>query len=373
MTVTDRLRGALWGMFVGDALAMPVHWYYNVAALQRDFGTIRDYQAPKDFHPSSIMALASTGRAGRGDQHGEVVGRVILKDKKPYWGRPNTHYHQGMRPGDNTLNLHCVRVLIRAMNASGHYDPADFLRDYIAFMTAPDSHNDTYAESYHRDFFAHYARGLPPERCAGAEGHDTASIGGLVALPPVIFALIGTGDRAAVDTALLTQLRLTHRSQQLERYALALGELLMGLIQESASPAESRIAATAERLGFPATEVIERIRRNQQSDLDVIGRLLSPACYIDQSFPSVLYLAARYANDFEAALIANTNVGGDNCHRGAVLGAILGAALGFQAIPERWIHGLQARRDLENEIDAFIARFAEPTRTAAAVAVNRLV
>ena len=38
----ERLRGALWGMFVGDALAMPVHWYYVVAALQRDFGTLRD-------------------------------------------------------------------------------------------------------------------------------------------------------------------------------------------------------------------------------------------------------------------------------------------------------------------------------------------
>ena len=37
-------------------------------------------------------------------------------------------------------------------------------------------------------------------------------------------------------------------------------------------------------------------------------------------------IAARAADDFEAALIANTNVGGDNCHRGAVLGAILGAA-----------------------------------------------
>ena len=80
----------------------------------------------------------------------------------------------------------------------------------------------------------------------------------------------------------------------------------------------------------------------------------------------------------EATLNRSSNVGGNNCHRGAVLGAILGAALGIQAIPERWIHGLQARRDLENEIDTFIARFAEPNRTepnrtAAAVAVNRLV
>jgi ADP-ribosyl-[dinitrogen reductase] hydrolase len=104
--------------------------------------------------------------------------------------------------------------------------------------------------------------------------------------------------------------------------------------------------------------VIEQIRRNPQSDLNVIGRLLSPACYIDQSLPAVLYLAARYADDFEAALIANANAGGDNCHRGAVLGAILGAALGFRAIPDRWIHGLQARAELEEEIETFIARFA---------------
>ena len=263
-----------------------------------------------------------------------------------------------MRPGDNTLNLRCVRVLIRSLNAAGRYDPAAFLHDYIAFMTAPDSHNDTYAESYHRDFFANYARGLPPERCAGAEGHDTASIGGLVSLPPVIFATVAKGDRAAVDTALLTQLRLTHRSSKLERYALAFGEWLVGLLQEAAVPVEPLACATAERLGFPAATVIERIRRNRLFDLDVIGRLLSPACYIDQSLPAVLYLAARYADDFEAALIANTNAGGDNGHRGAVLGAILGAALGFPAIPERWIRGLRARAELEEEIETFIARFA---------------
>jgi hypothetical protein len=90
LTLADRVRGALWGLFVGDALGMPVHWYYDVAALHRDFGTLRDYQAPKDFHPNSIMALASTSRAGRGSQEGEVVGGVILKGKKQYWGRPNT-------------------------------------------------------------------------------------------------------------------------------------------------------------------------------------------------------------------------------------------------------------------------------------------
>ena len=101
--------------------------------------------------------------------------------------------------------------------------------------------------------------------------------------------------------------------------------------------------------------MVERINRDGLSDLDVIGGLLSPACYIEHSFPAVLYLAARYADDFEAALVANTNVGGDNCHRGALLGAILGAALGYQAIPERWIQGLRSRVELEEEIESFLA------------------
>ena len=369
LTVRDRLRGALWGLFVGDALAMPAHWYYDVAALRRDYGLIRDYQAPHEHHPNSIMSLASTGRAGRGSQEGEVVGGLILKGKKGYWGRPHTHYHRGMRRGENTLNLLCVRVLLRRLTVAGGCDPVGFLRDYIDFMTSPDSHNDTYAESYHRDFFANHARGLPPERCAGAEGHDTASIGGLVSLPPVIFAVWAQQGRAqardqgspqghgAVNEALLTQLRLTHRSPTLERYALALGDLLVALLEDPEARVDSLARDLARRLGFDAGKALAKVQREGLSDLAVIGGMLSPACYIDQSFPAVLYLATRYASDFEEALVANTNVGGDNCHRGAILGAILGTALGFAAIPPRWTLGLQAHADLETEIEGFLDRF----------------
>jgi hypothetical protein len=33
-------------------------------------------------------------------------------------------------------------------------------------MTTPGTHNDTYAESFHRDFFKNWAAGVPPEKCA---------------------------------------------------------------------------------------------------------------------------------------------------------------------------------------------------------------
>ena len=67
---------------------------------------------------------------------------------------------------------------------SGVYSAAAWLQAYVHFMTTPGSHNDTYAESYHRDFFANYASGVPPEECSkGTEGHNTAQIGGFVVRP----------------------------------------------------------------------------------------------------------------------------------------------------------------------------------------------
>ena len=51
----SRKNGAILGMFVGDALAMPVHWYYNRQALERDYGRVRSYIAPKNPHPDSIL------------------------------------------------------------------------------------------------------------------------------------------------------------------------------------------------------------------------------------------------------------------------------------------------------------------------------
>lgn len=56
---------------------------------------------------------------------------------------------------------------------------------------------------------------------------------------------------------------------------------------------------------------------------------------------AVLYLALEYYNAPEAGLIVNTNLGGENAYRGAALGALLGAANGLAAFPDRWVSGLR--------------------------------
>jgi ADP-ribosylglycohydrolase len=76
----------------------------------------------------------------------------------------------------------------------------------------------------------------------------------------------------------------------------------------------------------------------KEPDQVVIGQHLSPACYIPDAFPAALYLAWKYADDFSAGICANAQAGGDSCHRGAVVGALLGLA---NSVPEGWVKGLR--------------------------------
>lgn len=44
----ERKTAALFGMFVADAVAMPVHWMYNLSQLKHDYGRINGFVKPKD-------------------------------------------------------------------------------------------------------------------------------------------------------------------------------------------------------------------------------------------------------------------------------------------------------------------------------------
>ncbi len=359
-TGLKRATAALRSLFVADALAMPVHWYYNPQDIEKAFpGGITKLEDAPGYHPSSIMALHSTSQGGRGSQekHGarlEIVGEVILKGKRPYWGQRNQHYHQRMKAGENTLNAHCARVVMRAMIAAGgRYDKDKFLDDYILFMTAdPPQHPDTYAESYHRGFFANLQSGKPKDRC-GAITHDTPSIGGLVSIAPIAIAERIRGTPLSEVQALCRQhLFLTHPDEGLAVVCAGYVELLDSLLfrEDNDSPHAlfAHAAQTTLGLDLPA------LTAKALSDRDVVGGRFSTACYISGSWPSVLYLADKYLKNPKQALLSNTNLGGDNVHRGAVLGCLLGLANGCTV--DEFFNQLVDRKAIDAEIRALFQK-----------------
>jgi len=311
---------------------MPVHWYYDRAALHRDYGVVRDYLAPRNPHPDSIIWRSEyTPLNERGD---------ILHEQAQYWGQRGIHYHQFLRAGENTLNLQLARVLLDSLSALGRYDGEDYLQRYLEFMLTPGRHRDTYVEECHRKFFTAYARGTKPRKCGGSDIH----IGGLAHVG--VLCAFGGEDVAATREVVREHVQLTHRAPEVLKAADSLVQIL-GAVVAGGALREAIFTHGSDWLSPRTAQQWSR-----EPDEVVIGQRVSPACYIADAFPASLYLAWKYAEDFEAGIIANTNLGGDNCHRGAVVGALLGAAAGTSRIPAKFCEGLHDAAVLRREISS---------------------
>ncbi len=375
----QRAAAALKMLFIGDALSMPVHWYYRPADILRAFPPlgITDMQAAPKTHPSSIMSLHSTGAGGRGDNRdvqNPVVGRVILKDKAHLWAQSGVHYHHGMAAGENTLNASCARLLMGWLTLSPDYSVEGWLQQYVEFMTAdPPRHDDTYAESWHRGFFANLQTGKPLLQC-GAVTHDTPSMGALVSVAPLALALLPQLSLAEVQSVCRQHVNATHPDSGLlvvvDAY-VALMDSLMNVQSNVESNVEGNVESNAEAdadesssllaaaaavvSGGKIEGLLNRSAAKMPADNEVVGGRYSLACYITDSWPSVCYLAARYGKDPARALLVNTNLGGENAHRGSVLGSLVG--LTSASFASELYQQLFEVDQLEGEIDAWLHRF----------------
>ena len=327
---SSKVCGAVTGAFVGDALAMPVHWYYDRVALQRDYGVVDRYLPPRNPHPNSILWRSTYSAL---NEQGE-----ILHDQAKYWGRPDVHYHQFLKAGENTVNLQVLRLALQLARTETEYSPEVYARSYVDFMREPGSHNDTYLEEFHRGFFRNYALEIDLMECGIVEKH----IGGLAPVVPLYLTLLETRpertrDREGTRELVRRHVAVTHRGE-----AVAAGvDLLLDIADQVISGVSLRdaIEARVERQDSPFVS-FPLVRWLAEDDLRVIGTHLSPACYLEDALPAVLYLALKYHAAPRAGLIANTMAGGDNAYRGAALGALLGLENGLEGWPSEWVEGL---------------------------------
>lgn len=401
-----RIRNALWGLFIGDALAMPAHWFYSLKNIQQYFdGGIRKYEPPPHPHPESFMVgmayhpdVETANRLGRPydilheharfydtsysglaiqssereSEHGNRVPR--LEDR--------FHYHRGLIAGENTLAAHLVRVLMRSVIRVGRYDPQDFLEGFVEHLTTPGMNRDPYTEIYIRRWFENYSEGLPPHACAELQRNvwSIGAHGGVVR--PLVLAMLVKSSYQGLGFAIEHQC-LTHRS---ENVSSALGILvpLLNSLMNGADPVETisvyakpirtpritgeELFAAYRKHGGPGNipkdemwqlhvalndapyEVVELAR--QHPEREVVRRLLATACYPEHGLPLLLYLIIKHNLGVEESLLANANAGGDNVHRGMIMGLIAGAS--NDDLPGHLVEGLVARDALKTEIDAFV-------------------
>jgi len=341
------------------------------------------------------------------DDHGNFVGTVA--DSR-------VHYHKSLAKGQNTTNLCLGRLALRYLakkngnvndKKADSYEPNEFLKEFYTYMTTPPpasasttdpaqlkAHNDTYMDVYLRGMFekASHKPDKSLKDCALSQ-RDTWSIGsldGVVMCIPIIVAYSNEPESYVVGRAVEHQM-LTHRSITVTAVISVLVPLLLQLYRG----AEIRPSLDAAMDKMQPPKITGRQQRNsyvnhhgpgnipkrekweqhmvlvqdettkkfvhrmlQVEDEQVAGwgdqenSRLSTACYCEQAFTIVLYLAYKYADDPKKALSQNVMIGGHSTARGAILGSILGAAHGSAAIP--FIDDLAAPEIIKKEVDALV-------------------
>lgn len=315
----------LLGAMVADSIAMPVHWYYNQSAIERDFGKLDSYHPPKKIHPDSIL--------WRSEYKPLNADGDILREQAQYWGKRGVHYHQFLNAGENTLNSLLAIELFELVRRSGHYDATRWLDHYVNFMLTPGKHNDTYVEEYHRHFFTNYASGRKPINCGVRDIH----IGGLVAVPALIAAI---GPRHPdIREIVQTHVSLTHKDHEV----LTAADVLVRILANVSRGADLRESILEEASQWVSKAKIARWK--DHPDRVVVGGILSPACYIPDAFPAALFLAYRHAGKPANGICSNAQCGGDSCHRGSVVGSLLAAT---SPLPKSLVDGLVATPRIYN-------------------------
>jgi ADP-ribosyl-[dinitrogen reductase] hydrolase len=335
--------------------------------VQSDYGQLLDdYTKPRYELAGSILNKSNLNGGGRSANswsvfgNGEsteitsVIGDVINHGKQDLWSpRKSIHYHATLQAGEPTLEVQLARVLMKSIIATnGKFDDDHFREAYMEFMMTPGSHNDTYASTCHRMFFANLIlHKLPPKDCPDNDKHNVDAMDGLVL--PTIVALATAADRSAtpqqIADASCSCAAVTRKSKVLEQVSGVWGQLVASSIRDHD---DATMEATLNAVSKQLIRRRPRITNGQEE---------MTACYLEQSLPPLVDMVAKYtqpANNSKVlvwdALLANANVGGENVHRGSVLGAILGARAGVDQLPKRLKRGLYPYRELEQEINDFV-------------------
>lgn len=336
--IRDRAAGALMGAWIGDALGLGPHWYYDLDELRRDYGPwITGYTDP---------------RPGR--------------------------YHDGMKAGQSSQSGFILELTARSLAERGEYDEADFCRrldeDLFPLLNGqPANGPGGYtSQSIRESWRRRVEQKLPWGETAG-HADTTEAIERTLAIA-VRYAL----DPGRLAEAVSRNAALTQSDDLVLSLTVAYGAVLAQLVQGNALDAHlsGKLMDLVKKNVLPFHAVTrDGLKPPRPGDPDPprAGRfaspdaLLSPSymaraaadpdiriepawkvslvygmpCAIYHMLPAAYYLAARFRDDFESAVLHALNGGGQNQVRAILAGTLVGAQVGLSGIPQRFIDGLE--------------------------------
>jgi ADP-ribosylglycohydrolase len=318
ITLEDRLRGAVWGQFVGDAAALGTHWIYDLAELQKLYPDgIHGFEAPQE-----------------------------------------GHYHFGKKPGDQTHYGDGALVLLESLAQEGRFDARAFGRSFVeAFRT------DTYSgyiDKATRGTLENYQSFGQSNPVADFDFQQGADDDQLAAASRLASLTVRYWNDPNLLTVVEQATRVCQNNDHTVAYMKFNALLLSALLGRSEIPtalrrAEEQTIVGESQLGQEVGRKSHAALEEIQKEVTEVTLTFGQACPLPKSFPSSIHALLKHPDDFESAILATLRAGGDNAGRASMVGAWLGAHLGIHAIPKAWRARLSKAERISSATEKILA------------------
>ena len=255
--------------------------------------------------------------------------------------------HNGRPAGSQTSCGDQTLLLLRHLASHRAFDRASFAAEWRAFMSSYDGYRDEATVAT----LANMDAGRPLVE-AGSSSEDLSA---LSRVAPVVCRYRDERDRL-IEVA-KSQTSVTHNSFLAVEAAAFLAQVLW-IVLNGKTPM-SAITAVAGATEHRVSELFRAGLRSIHLAGGEAALEFGQGSRIESALPLVVHLIAKYEGSLRDALIENVAVGGDSASRGMVVGMVLGAFHGRDAIPDEWIESLRAYPEISvllEDVEAALLR-----------------
>ena len=306
--MTDKAKAMVLASFAADALSLGVHWIYNTNVIDKKWGRVENYIKPErpTFHPTKDL--------------GEF-----------------THY------GDQTL------VLLKSIDENSGFEPHKFAENWRQFFNSYEG----YFDGATKDTIANIEAGKALTE-AGSESDDFA---GAARIAPLAYSY--RSEPAKLLECARSQTALTHNNQEVidsaEFFARVVFQVLNGQTPSTAIQQTLKESFNSQ----PYINWVDDGIKSADNDTRQAMLDLGQMCEVQAAFPCVIHLITKYENNLKKGLVENIMAGGDSAGRGLSVGMVLGAHLGMEAIPSKWLSDLKAYQEITDLMDRLDQKIGE--------------
>ena len=254
-----------------------------------------------------------------------VYDKEELKNLPIDWnelGGPNVSWHEGKKLGDFTHYGDQINILLSYIQRNpGTFD----INKYMPYWRDEIAKINTYIDGATKETIENLENGK--KFPCGSSSHDMAAIGRSFPLLKV-----SKTKKEFLENALVF-VKATHDNSEVLQATEFFASLLLAVLD-----------------GKDVLESIELLKKNCSTNIEqyidtglnsqntnTTDTLLSfgTHCGVEVGMSGVIHILSKYTN-FEEALIANAQCGGDTSSRAMIIGAIFTAKNGESDIPTRW-------------------------------------